>query len=102
MVLAAPNELFHKITVFITFQESEKVCFNYTRHSKQITPRKARKKVVSLTTGNNDLLKSIAFVTLQESEKWLFGLDQMTQTSYNNKRPATGTRPRVETRRNIF
>ena len=65
-------------------------------------PEKRAKKVVSLTTGNNDLSKMIDFVTLQESEKWLFGLDQMTQTSYNNKQPATGTRPRVETRRNIF
>ena len=65
-------------------------------------PKKHTKKVVSLTTGNNDLSKMIDFVTLQESEKWLFGLDQITQTSYNNKRPAMDTRPRVETRRNIF
>ena len=65
-------------------------------------PKKRAKKVVSLTTGNNDLSKMIDFVTLQESEKWLFGLDQMTQTSYNNKRPVLDTRPRVETRRNIF
>ena len=68
----------------------------------QAPPKKRANKIVSLTTGNNDLLKMIDFVTLQESEKWLFGLDQMTQTSYNNKQPATATRPRVETRRNIF
>ena len=42
--LTTANELFHKITVFITFQESEKVCFNYTRHSKRSTPQKTRKK----------------------------------------------------------
>ena len=65
-------------------------------------PEKRAKKVVRLTTGNNDLSNMIDFVTLQESEKWLFGLDQMTQTSYNNKQPAMGGRPRVETRRNIF
>ena len=68
----------------------------------QAPPKKRAKKVVSLTTGNNDLLKNIGFVTLLESEKSLFGLDQMTQTSYNNKQPAMGSRPRVETRRNIF
>ena len=32
-------------------------------------PEKRAKKVVSLTTGNNDLSKMIDFVTLQESEK---------------------------------
>ena len=68
----------------------------------QAPPKKRTKKVVSLTTANNVLLKMIDFATLQESEKWLFGLDQMTQTSYNNKRPATAGRPRVEARRNIF
>ena len=68
----------------------------------QAPPKKRAKKIVSLTTGNNDLLKKIDIVTLQESEKWLFGLDQMTQTSYNNKQPATAGRPRVEARRNIF
>ena len=68
----------------------------------QAPPKKRTKKVVSLTTGNNDLLKMIEFVTLQEREKWLFGLDQMTQTSYNNKQPATGGTRRVEARRNIF
>ena len=35
----------------------------------QAPPEKRAKKVVSLTTGNNDLLKSIDFETLQESEK---------------------------------
>ena len=65
-------------------------------------PEKRAKKVVRLTTANNDLLKSIDFVTLQESEKWLFGLDQITQTSHNNKQHGTAGRPRVETRRNIF
>ena len=44
LVLTTPNEHFHKITDFITFREIEKVCFNYTRHSKQITPRKTCKK----------------------------------------------------------
>ena len=68
----------------------------------QAPPKKHTKIIVSLTTANNVLLKMIDFATLQESEKWLFGLDQMTQTSYNNKQPATGSRPRVETRRNIF
>ena len=68
----------------------------------QAPPEKRAKQVVSLTTGNNDLLKMIGFVTLHESEKSLFGLDQMTQTSYNNKQPRTpGTRG-VEARRNIF
>ena len=35
----------------------------------QSPPEKRAKKVVRLTTANNDLLKSIDFVTLQESEK---------------------------------
>ena len=68
----------------------------------QAPPEKRAKKIVSLTTENNDLLKNIDFETLQESEKWLFGLDQMTQTSYNNKQPGTAATRRVEARRNIF
>ena len=35
----------------------------------QAPPKKRAKKIVRLTTGNNDLLKNIDFVTLQESEK---------------------------------
>ena len=36
---------------------------------KKSPPGKRAKKIVSLTTGNNDLSKMIDFVTLQESEK---------------------------------
>ena len=47
-----------------------KKCVLTTRDTRNQSPTEKRaKKVVRLTTANNDLSKNIDFVTLQESEK---------------------------------